>query len=99
MAGPGTDPAAAPAGSVPPLPPPLSPLWRQREYRLLWTGQVVSTLGSHAAGITVPLLILAMTGSSAAVGVGSALGIVPCLLLSLPMGALVDRWTRRQVMM
>ena len=99
MAGPGTDPAAAPAGSVPPLPPPRPPLWRQREYWLLWTGRAVSTQGSHAAGITVPLLILAMTGSSAAVGVDSALGIVPCLLLSLPVGALVDRWTRRQVMM
>jgi predicted MFS family arabinose efflux permease len=76
----------------------LAPLWRQREYRLLWSGQVLSTLGSHAAGIVVPLLILAMTGSPAAVGVASALNIVPYLLLSLPVGALIDRWNRRQVM-
>ena len=74
------------------------PLWRQCEYRLLWSGQVVSTLGSHAAGIVVPLLILAMTGSPAAVGVASALGIIPYLLLSLPVGALVDRWNRRHLM-
>ena len=94
MARPATDPVAVLSGGAAPLPA----LWRQREYRLLWTGQVVSTLGSHAAGIVIPLLILAMTGSPAAVGLASALGIVPYLLLSLPVGALVDRWNRRHVM-
>ena len=101
MAGPDADPVAVLSSPAPPLLtplPPLPPLWRQREYRLLWTGQVVSTLGSHAAGIVIPLLILAMTGSPAAVGVASALGIVPFLLLSLPVGALVDRWNRRHLM-
>ena len=77
MADPDADPAAALGRNAASLPP----LWRQREYRLLWSGQVVSTLGSHAAGIVVPLLILAMTGSPAAVGVASALGIIPYLLL------------------
>jgi len=41
------------------------PLWRQREYRLLWGGQVVTTLGAQASGIIHPLLILALTGSPA----------------------------------
>ncbi len=75
------------------------PLWRQREFRLLWCAQVVSTLGSHAVGIVVPLLILALTQSPAAVGLAGALGVIPYLLLVLPVGALIDRWDRRRVMM
>ena len=40
--------------------PALPPLWRQREYMLLWTGQVAATLGGSASGIVVPLLVLAI---------------------------------------
>lgn len=79
-------------------PPALPPLWRQREYMLLWSGQVASTLGGSASGIVVPLLVLAMTGSASAAGIASALGIVPYILLSLPVGVLVDRWHRQRVM-
>lgn len=78
--------------------PALPPLWRQREYMLLWSGQVASTLGGSASGIVVPLLVLAMTGSASAAGIASALGIVPYILLSLPVGVLVDRWHRQRVM-
>ena len=91
-------------GGAPPARPDITdprlalPLWRQPEFRLLWGAQVVSTLGSHAVGIVVPLLILAMTSSPAAVGLASALGVIPYLLLVLPVGALIDRWDRRRVM-
>jgi predicted MFS family arabinose efflux permease len=65
---------------------------------LLWSGQVVSTLGSSAAWIIYPLLILALTGSPAAAGVAGALAHLPYLLFSLPAGALIDRWDRKRVM-
>ncbi len=65
----------------------------------LWTGQLGATLGSSASGIVVPLLVLAMTGSASAAGLASALGIVPYILLSLPVGVWVDRWDRRRVML
>lgn len=74
------------------------PLWKNRDYMLLWSGQVVSTLGSSAAAIIYPLLILAITGSPGAAGVASALRALPYLLFSLPAGALVDRWNRKHVM-
>lgn len=76
-----------------------SPLWRQREFRLLWGGMVAATLGGSAAGIVYPLLILALTGSPTAVGIASALRVMPYLLLCLPIGAWVDRWDRRKVML
>src|SRR5687767_13762408 len=83
-----------------PQPPelPLPPLWRNRDYMLLWSGQVVSVLGGGISSIVFPLLILAMTESPAAAGFAGALGSLPYLLFSLPVGALIDRWDRKKVM-
>ena len=75
-----------------------SPLWKNRDYMLLWGGQVVSTLGSSALSVVYPLLILAITDSAAAAGVASGLRALPYLLFSLPVGALIDRWDRKRVM-
>src|SRR5512142_2532055 len=73
-------------------------LWRNRDYMLLWSGQVVSTLGSTATTIIYPLLILALTSSPEAAGLAGALRALPYLVLSLPVGALIDRWDRKAVM-
>ena len=74
------------------------PLLRNRDYMLLWSGQVVSTLGSAATSVVYPLLILALTGSPAAAGIAAALGSIPYLIFSLPAGALIDRWDRKRIM-
>src|SRR5882672_3950862 len=76
----------------------LPSLWRNRNYMLLWGGQVVSTVGSSASQIIYPLLILALTDSPAAAGIAASLHALPYLLFSLPVGALVDRWDRKRVM-
>jgi MFS family permease len=74
-------------------------LWRNRDFMLLWSGQVVSTLGTRISGIAYPLLVLALTGSPAQAGlVGFAQGL-PFLVWFLPAGALVDRWPRKRVML
>ena len=65
---------------------------------LLWGGQVISTLGSTALSVVYPLLILAITDSTAAAGVASGLRALPYLIFSLPVGALIDRWNRKRVM-
>ena len=75
-----------------------SPLWQNRDYMWLWSGQVVSTLGSAASTILYPLLILALTGSPGMAGMAGALHTLPYLALSLPVGALIDRWDRKAVM-
>jgi predicted MFS family arabinose efflux permease len=77
----------------------LPPIWRNRDYMLLWSGQVVSALGSGMSGIVTPLLVLFITeGSATAAGIGGALGTLPYLLFSLPVGALIDRLDRKKVM-
>jgi predicted MFS family arabinose efflux permease len=73
-------------------------LWRNRDYLLLWNGQIVSTIGSQVSQLALPLLILALTHSPAQAGIAGALRTLPYLILGLPAGALVDRWNRRLVM-
>jgi hypothetical protein len=73
-------------------------LWRNRDYLLLWLGQGVSSLGTGISQFAFPLLILAITRSFADAGFAGALTQLPYLLLSLPAGALVDRWRRKTIM-
>jgi MFS family permease len=74
-------------------------LWRNRDYLLLWLGQAVSSLGTSCTQFAFPLLIVGLTHSMAAAGLAYSLGQLPYVLLSLPAGALVDRWPRKRVML
>ncbi len=76
----------------------LASIWRNRDYMLLWSGQLASTLGTAASQVIVPLLILAITGSAEDAGIAGALRFIPYLVFSLPVGALIDRWDRKAVM-
>ncbi len=80
------------------LPGDLPPLWRNRDFMLLWSGQLVSVIGSGASNIVFPLLILALTNSPAAAGVAAAFQLLPYIVFGLPAGALIDRWDRKKVM-
>ena len=73
-------------------------LWHNRDYMILWSGQLVSAFGSHVSVIAMPLFIVYLTGSPALAGLISALGTLPGVVLSLPAGALIDRWNRKSVM-
>ena len=75
-----------------------APLWRNRNYLLLWSGQAISSVGGEASQLAFPLLILSLTHSPAQAGFAGALRSLAYLLLGLPAGALVDRWNRKRVM-
>jgi predicted MFS family arabinose efflux permease len=74
------------------------PLGRNRDFLLLWGGMAVSVLGSRAAAIAYPLLVLALTGSPALAGLIGFLATLPYLVVQLPAGALVDRLNRKRLM-
>src|ERR671925_297723 len=74
-------------------------LWRNRDFILLWCGQVVSTVGTRVTNIAFPLLVLAQTHSPAKAGIVGFAQTLPYMLFYLPAGALVDRWDRRRVML
>jgi MFS family permease len=76
-----------------------TPLRRNRDFQILWSGQVVSELGTRVSGVAVPLLVLALTGSPAKAGIAGFVGTLPLLVLTLPAGALLDRWNRKAVML
>lgn len=81
--------------------PPKKPrsLWFNRDYMLLWGGQLVSSTGTQVSQLAFPLLILAITRSPALAGLAGALRALPYIIFSLPAGALIDRWDRKLVMM
>jgi MFS family permease len=74
-------------------------LWRNRDFMLLWNGQVVSTIGARAGTLAYPLLALALTGSPVAAGVVGFAQTLPYALFYLPAGTLIDRWNRKRVML
>ena len=74
-------------------------LWRNRDFMLLWSGQLISNIGSQVSQLAFPLLVLAITRSPAQAGIVGALRGLPFAILCLPAGALVDRWDRKRVML
>lgn len=73
-------------------------LLRNRNFSLLWTGQVVSLFGERLHQLALGFLVLAETGSPLAVGLTFAAASLPNFLLGPLAGALVDRWDRKTAM-
>jgi predicted MFS family arabinose efflux permease len=76
----------------------MVPLRRNRDFLVLWSAQLVSTLGSQVSLVAFPLLVLALTGSAARAGIVGFANTIPALLFYLPAGVLVDRLDRKRVM-
>ncbi len=74
------------------------PLWRQRNFLLLWGGQGVSIFGSMLSAIARPFLILRLGGGVSGVSIVLALASLPFVFLALPAGAWIDRWDRKCTM-
>jgi MFS family permease len=75
-----------------------TPLWRQRNFMLLWGGQLGSWLGTEVSGIAVPLLVLALTGSPAQAGAVAGMRGLVYVFLAIPAGVVIDSADRKRVM-
>jgi len=75
-----------------------APLWRNRDFMLMQSGQLLSTFGSSLSGIAYPLLALVLTGSAAKTGYVGAVELAPIVLLSVAAGLAADRFDRRRLM-
>jgi MFS family permease len=74
-------------------------LLRQRNFRLLWTGETVSETGNAMAVVGIPLLAVAVLHASIfAVSALTAAAYLPWLVIGLPAGAWVDRLPPRPLM-
>ncbi|MEW2626279.1 MFS transporter [Streptomyces sp. NPDC048106] len=74
-------------------------MWRDRDFRRLWAGQTASQLGEQASLVVLPLFaVLTLHAGAGELGALRAVGQAPILLLSLFVGAWVDRWRTRTLM-
>lgn len=71
---------------------------RHRNYRLFFSGQSLSLIGTWLTRIATSWLIYRLTGSALLLGVLGFAGQIPTFLLSPLAGVLVDRWERHRVL-
>ena len=83
---------------VPRLPRAFSPL-RYRDFRFLWSGSLVSSVGTWMQRVAQGWLVLMITGSPFWLGVDAFLGDAPFLVFSLFGGVLADRAERRRILL
>ena len=76
----------------------LSPLKASRDYRLLFTGQLVSFFGSMMTFIVVPWQMYQLTQSSAMVGYIYLAEFVPMVILAFVGGAMADFFDKRKML-
>src|ERR671939_1006978 len=69
-----------------------------RDFRLVWLGQVVSQLGDWFDTIALFALVLRLTGSGRAVGLVLVARFLPSVILGPLSGVVADRFNRRRVM-
>lgn len=64
----------------------------------IWTGQQLSIVGSRAAQFALVWWLTLETGSATVLATATLVAMAPQILLGPFVGALVDRWNRRMVM-
>ena len=69
------------------------------KFLLLWTGELISSIGGGLTSFGLGVYIFQQTGSAASMALVTLLGFLPTLLLSVPAGVLADRYDRRLLMM
>ena len=69
------------------------------KFLLLWTGELISSIGGGLTSFGLGVYIFNKTGSAASMAVITLLGFLPTLILGVPAGVLADRYDRRLLMM
>lgn len=91
-----TDVTPAPAGTARFGPP----LLREHNFRNFWFGQTISVFGDQITFLALPIVAVLVLGADPAqMGLLTAVGLLPHLLLSIPAGVWLDRVRRRRRLM
>jgi MFS family permease len=103
-AGPGAPAATSPRGDADARPARarLAATFRalhNRNYRLFWTGQLVSLTGGWMQRTAMAWLVIQITDSPLALGTVTFLQFLPMLLFALVGGVLADRFPKRQLLL
>ncbi|KOS64297.1 macrolide transporter [Lysinibacillus sp. FJAT-14222] len=69
-----------------------------KKFLLLWSGQLISTIGSGLTAFGLAIYVFQQTGKASAMALVTLLAFMPSLLLSPVAGVLADRYDRRILM-
>ena len=73
-------------------------LAENRNYRLLWFGQIVSQLGDWFNSVAIYALLLELTGTATSVALMIIVQFLPMAVIGPVAGVVVDRVNRRRLM-
>lgn len=68
------------------------------QYRLLFSGQVLSILGDRVTSVVLPFAVLSVGGQIGDVAVVSAAQFLPFAILAIPAGVWADRLDRKRIL-
>ena len=77
----------------------LTPLRVSRDFRLVWSGLLITSAGSQFTLVAVFVQVKILTGSAAAVGATGLAYVAGLVAGSLVGGAVLDAWDRRRLLM
>ena len=72
---------------------------RHRNFRLFWSGQIVSLVGTWMQTVAQSWLVLELSGSAFTLGVVTALQFLPILIFSMLGGVVADRLPKRPILL
>ena len=72
---------------------------RTPDFRRLWTGQVITIVGTTMTLVAVPTQVFQITGRSLDVGITSIVALVPLVVFGLLGGAIADAMDRRVLLL
>jgi MFS family permease len=77
----------------------ITPLRRSRDFRMLWLGELVSTMGRQITVVALPFQVFILTDSTLAVGMIGLVEVVPLIASTIAGGAIADRMDRRKLIL
>jgi len=78
--------------------PSMFSVFRNRRFALLWTAQLVSTIGSSLTDLAAAIFVFRVTNSALNVGLTLMVTAIPTLFVGLFAGVFVDRFDRKRIL-
>ena len=84
---------AAPPASLSPF-----AVFRNRNFSLMWSGQLISTIGTALTSLAASIYVFRLTNSALSVGLMLMATAAPSLVVGLFAGVFVDRYDRKKIL-
>ena len=72
-------------------------IFRNRNYFLLWTGQLISNIGNAIYFIILPWMILDLTGSKFSTSIVITCSYLPAIVFGLSAGIIIDKYSKKRI--